>query len=633
MIILRGDASETNNYLEIATSNEAVEPICLTQYSGPTSNPWQTKVRTAALLDAEGDTSFPGTLHVGTICAYEKIQIKPVITTITGETPRTLITYKFPGSIVRKNITFKFKYELVVEETEVIVEETYTANPDSESNNTISNLGITSDGTASYTYNTDGNGKYVMEFNLSDKLLQAYPVSYINTRDLTVTSNLTVNGELDVDNLIKLGRSELFASTTDDYLICAVNGVDWWSCNNQFNSDDNRKLMQIYEDVSANNNLRVGGIIHLNPTMDSTAGATISYNKENNRVDLSINESGTRISFNNERTKVYGKLEVQLDAIVGGALNVGTIHANKSFQANPATTTTTTGETTRNIVTYKFPYSIEGKATTFKFIFGEGENATEKTYNITPTLGGNSVKLEPESDPNMTYTYNTNNEGKYIMTFNLSDMLSQAQPVNVIFKKLTVDGTLTCNNALEVMYEGAAPSTSVFTINGALNMIDTSHDDLRLKLEWDKDVGLYANVMGETISSQVIAFGSQTITHKTNISGEVGTFCESIGEIYNGYKKITNTDCICQVKQSKELNKRIVGIIISETQFASHGDVLVKVSLGEFEVGDILCPDENGYGKKATDEELMFMMLHAIPRPKITSLNTGIEGYVACFLG
>ena len=110
-------------------------------------------------------------------------------------------------------------------------------------------------------------------------------------------------------------------------------------------------------------------------------------------------------------------------------------------------------------------------------------------------------------------------------------------------------------------------------------------------------------------------------------------FCESTGKIYDGYKEIKETDCICQVKQSKTLNKKIIGIITSETQFASHGDVLVRVNdISDCAVGDILCPDENGYGKVASDEDLMFMMLHAIPRPKITSLNTGIDSMVACFI-
>jgi hypothetical protein len=128
-------------------------------------------------------------------------------------------------------------------------------------------------------------------------------------------------------------------------------------------------------------------------------------------------------------------------------------------------------------------------------------------------------------------------------------------------------------------------------------------------------------------------YGSQTVTHKTNVVGELGTFCESTGDIYDGYEHISHTDCICNVRTSTSLNKRIVGIICSEDEFASHGDVYVRVNdINGLEVGDILCPDENGYGKKADEAELMLMVLHAIPRPKITSLDTAFEGYIACFL-
>jgi hypothetical protein len=135
-----------------------------------------------------------------------------------------------------------------------------------------------------------------------------------------------------------------------------------------------------------------------------------------------------------------------------------------------------------------------------------------------------------------------------------------------------------------------------------------------------------------TATGTITQNSSQTITHKTNLIGELGTFCESTGKIYNGYNTIANTDCICQVQQSKSLNKKIIGIITANDEFASHGDVLVKIAPGEYEIGDILCPDENGYGRKATESDLMFMMLHAIPRPKITSLESPYEGCVACFL-
>jgi hypothetical protein len=126
---------------------------------------------------------------------------------------------------------------------------------------------------------------------------------------------------------------------------------------------------------------------------------------------------------------------------------------------------------------------------------------------------------------------------------------------------------------------------------------------------------------------------SQTITHSTNvINAEIGTFCETNGGIYDKYSKIDNTDCICQVVPSNTLNAKIVGIVCSENQFASHGDVLVKVVPGTYKLGDILVPDITGKARVATETELQYMMLHAIPRPKITSLDTKIEGVVACFI-
>ena len=107
--------------------------------------------------------------------------------------------------------------------------------------------------------------------------------------------------------------------------------------------------------------------------------------------------------------------------------------------------------------------------------------------------------------------------------------------------------------------------------------------------------------------------------------------------IFNVKLRKSYTDYYLKINKNEygnvSINKKIVGIITSETQFASHGDVLVKVNdISDCSVGDILCPDENGCGRVATDEELMFMTLHAIPRPKITSLNTGIDGMVACFI-
>jgi hypothetical protein len=128
---------------------------------------------------------------------------------------------------------------------------------------------------------------------------------------------------------------------------------------------------------------------------------------------------------------------------------------------------------------------------------------------------------------------------------------------------------------------------------------------------------------------------SETITHKTEIvnfaKSQIGTFCETNGGIYSGYKKIDTTDCICQVVTSSTLNPRIVGVITKSDEFASHGDVLLKCIAGTYSLGQILAPTASGC-RVAEPEEVTYMLEHGIPRAKIISCNTGIENHVACFL-
>jgi hypothetical protein len=130
-------------------------------------------------------------------------------------------------------------------------------------------------------------------------------------------------------------------------------------------------------------------------------------------------------------------------------------------------------------------------------------------------------------------------------------------------------------------------------------------------------------------------FDNLTITHRTDIEDfkeeQIGRFCETNGGIYSGYSEITQTDCICQVKKSVELNSKIVGIMIDDKRFASHGDVLVKVIDGVYQLGDLLVPDVLG-ARVATQEEKVTIMLNGIPRVKITSLATNIDHVVACFI-
>ena len=178
-------------------------------------------------------------------------------------------------------------------------------------------------------------------------------------------------------------------------------------------------------------------------------------------------------------------------------------------------------------------------------------------------------------------------------------------------------------------------STNSINCNGVITAVNVNTGSLdieQLGMYWSTNNNCVVAYNRMTGVYQSIGGGSQTITHYTNVSGEIGTFCEATGEIYDGYDKIDNTDCICKVRSASALSNIIVGIITRDNEFASHGDALVKVVPGSYNIGDILAPAENGYGRKATDEELVYMMTHAIPRPKITSLDTGIDGMVACFL-
>ena len=184
-----------------------------------------------------------------------------------------------------------------------------------------------------------------------------------------------------------------------------------------------------------------------------------------------------------------------------------------------------------------------------------------------------------------------------------------------------IPGDLTVTNAL--WFTNPSVKMDSFTYSGTDGIRIHGRISVTGAASFDSDIWC----KGKKVNS------NETVTHTTNVVGEIGTFCESTGDIYDGYEHVSHTDCICKVRTSTSLNKRIVGIICSEDEFASHGDVYVRVNdINGLEVGDILCPDENGYGKKADEAELMLMVLHAIPRPKITSLDTAFEGYVACFL-
>jgi hypothetical protein len=125
-------------------------------------------------------------------------------------------------------------------------------------------------------------------------------------------------------------------------------------------------------------------------------------------------------------------------------------------------------------------------------------------------------------------------------------------------------------------------------------------------------------VSGDIHSHNVQA--SMTITHETDIEVlSLGRFCETTGLIYSKYKEVGIKDCITGVKVATTLSTKLLGIITSDKHFASHGDVLVKVVDGEYHLGDLLIPTENG-ARVANEEEKLFIMINGLPKVRVMSI-------------
>ena len=61
------ESTREDGGLEIATADDHNEPIYVRQYTWGDNNRWNSIARTATLLDANGDTSFPGTLNASAL--------------------------------------------------------------------------------------------------------------------------------------------------------------------------------------------------------------------------------------------------------------------------------------------------------------------------------------------------------------------------------------------------------------------------------------------------------------------------------------------------------------------------------------------------------------------------------------
>ena len=485
-------------------------------------------------------------------------------------------------------------------------------------------------------------GQHTFNQNIDTKITSAFGVPSkltIEYDDVTIP-NLTVNGEADKRNI--------YTKTEVDSLIASSSGGGGTPSSLSLN-DIHLKLVEgLYEPHMEINNPDYVELesptSHVQFRMSAAGKAPLklrSYSAENGSETSSI-ELGKHSSLNSERYSedVYNEtLTIQSKRVeiisLESQVNVsGNLTLDGSLTVNDVIKSSKSGHRLGNLE-INSPY----------LRYWKDDLHTADDKNMYFQIGRSNAD---DSDSFwMHYTYPGQMKFKFygggstdFLSMDKSTQTTKIYSDLQLDKNLTVNGNTNISTALKVGKLEIVPSGDTYVMcklnDEYLWSGNSDSDDMviykKLNVRQDLSVSTNATISGNLYVNGKQITGNETVTHHTNVQGQIGTFCETNGGIYDGYENIGETDCICQVVQSSTLNSKIVGIITSETEFASHGDVLMKVVPGTYKLGDILCPDITGLARVATETELQYMVLHAIPRPKITSLATGIENTVACFI-
>jgi hypothetical protein len=251
-----------------------------------------------------------------------------------------------------------------------------------------------------------------------------------------------------------------------------------------------------------------------------------------------------------------------------------------------------------------------------------------KAFNVTVDASGNTIQMPTDRIPitgarlilSATHSQSVTPvtvRGNYNITLEAGtdiDMQDATDPYAKIGNvKIVGDGTIQYNNypPFNVLNAKWLPET---------NPPATGQYEVRYNF----------NTSSPWTSGYEWVSSSHTITHQTHVDNykptQLGRFCVSTGNIWRGYSKPDFTDCICEVEvitdaTIKANNTNIIGVIVSETEFATHGDVLIKVDNGvEPKLGDLLFPTGTG-ARVATKDDKMFMCLNKIPTAKVIAIQ------------
>ena len=415
--------------------------------------------------------------------------------------------------------------------------------------------------------------------NQLQSMIKDLETNEVHDKDMLIKGSLTLTKSLKVDG---------FGIRTDDinWAALTMNDMDWMSFDYVNGKINMYKPVEINKAVQINNTLNVGKL-KITPS-DSDNYSMLSLNDE---YFMSFNA-------NDDSTVLYKNVNARGNLVAAGQVNANAFETKNYIKF--------TNDTVSNDYAYIQLKGTEANAGELEI--ATCDDATEPIY--VRQYSGNRTTLK--------------------RTLALLNTLGNTQ----IPGNLHCYGNITCDNiaTFKMVHKdadawGPVADIGFFRICNGKKTNNEAQNFSYIRHTSNNE----QNIM--TLSSNGIKINksAMTVIHTTNVHGEIGTFCETTGELSDMWVREDNTDCICQVKTSTSLNPRIVGIICKEDTFASHGDVLVRIVPDNYELGDILVPTENGYGRKATEEEELYMMRKAIPRPKITSLNAP-EGFIATFL-
>ena len=395
-------------------------------------------------------------------------------------------------------------------------------------------------------------------------------------------------------------------------------------------------LLNVRGDLSCTGN-NGGGTFHVVPTawnfveLSMNTDKFITYNSQTKDLKLngttSVSGNLTVANINNSNANVQ---------ISGTQDDIKFYVLDNNKQAKKATILLGTEGAANKCANFRY-FNTDNPYLSFGFYGNDNilKINSDKTVNIDGNLNVSGTRLEIGNHDiaatNTMMSLQVQGKNTLLLSAGETELVQGNLKItngDLYVKGVKIDGTATVPSDLTVN------SLTVQSAKISATQKNMAIDADNLNIFAPTTIGNSTSISGDlTVSGKIN--GNLTITHETDEITEpfeIGTFCETNGGIYTGYEKIDTTDCICQVQQSNTLNPKIVGVITASNQFASHGDVLIKIVPGTYHLGDILCPDITGKARKATETELQYMMLHAIPRAKITSLDTKIDGTVAAFL-